>query len=93
MAKVLSVTLVQGRFPKIRCVIGDETGVVNAFLPEQDSIAVGRTIMLSRAEAKVVKEHIEIQLPGFGRIEEGRREVEKVNENFNLSEKSWVPMN
>ena len=93
MARVLSVTLVQGKYPKYRCVIGDETGVANAFLPQQDNIVVGKTVMLSRAEAKVVKEHIEIQMPGFGRIEEARREVDKVNEKFNLSEKSWVPMN
>ena len=72
MAKVLSVTLVNGRYPKYRCVIGDETGVVNAFLPEQDCIAVGRTIMLSRAEARVVKEHIEIQLMKTGKIDLAR---------------------
>lgn len=30
----------------VRCVIGDETGVVNAFLPESKSLVVGSSIAL-----------------------------------------------
>lgn len=64
---------------------------MNAFLPELAVIGVGKTLVVSRAEARVVKEHIEIQLPRFGTVEEARNKLEKVNEKFNLSEKSWVP--
>lgn len=42
----------------VRCVLGDETGIVNAFIPETEFIKVGRTIALFGAEARVVKEHI-----------------------------------
>jgi hypothetical protein len=45
----------------LRCQLGDDTGVVNAFLPESEHIIVGKTVALFGAEAKVVKEHIEIQ--------------------------------
>lgn len=91
LIQVHSVTLVQGKVNRFRCVLGDETGIVNAFLPETNAISVGKTIVISRAESKVVKEHIEIQLPRFGNIEEARGKIEKINEKFNLSEKSWVP--
>ena len=70
---------------KFRCVLGDETGVVNAFLHESDRLAVGKTVILERAEAKVTKEHIEIQLPKFGNLIEARNKMDKVNEKFNLS--------
>ncbi len=36
-----------------------------------------------------MKEHIEIQR---ARVEAGRGQIDKVNEKFNLSEKSWVPV-
>lgn len=55
IAKVLSATLVQGKYNNIRCVLGDETGIVNAFLSENDNLVVGRTVAIFNAEAKVVK--------------------------------------
>ena len=66
---------------------------MNGFLPESDKLSVGKTVILERAEARVVKEHIEIQLPRFGNVIEARNKMEKVSEKFNLSEKSWVPLN
>ena len=42
----------------VRCVLGDETGVVNAFLPDDSRIVKGDTIALFRCESKVIKEHI-----------------------------------
>lgn len=69
--------------------MGDETGVVNAFLAESPELIVGRTVALFNAEARVVKEHIEIQR---ARVEAARGQIDKVNEKFNLSEKSWVPV-
>ena len=48
--------------------------------------------MLFSARSEVVKEHIEIQLDRRGRIEKSRRDVKGVNEEFNLSQKAWVPI-
>jgi hypothetical protein len=39
----------------LRVVLGDETGVVKAFLFENDAIKQGNTIVIFRAEAAVVK--------------------------------------
>ena len=86
----MSATLVQGqRGNNIRCVIGDETGLVNAFIPESEHLTVGKTVALFNAEARVVKEHIEIQK---ARVEPARNEIKNVKENFNLSDKAWVPV-
>lgn len=53
------MTVVQGRNGNnVRCVLGDETGTVKAFIAEASCIEVGKTVALFGAEAKVVKEHI-----------------------------------
>jgi len=39
----------------VRCVIGDETGTVNAFLPETKFMTVGASIALFGAESRVTK--------------------------------------
>jgi hypothetical protein len=67
------VKLVQGKNSKLRCVLGDETGIVNAFLPELKVITAGASLMFSRAESRVQREHIEIQLPNIGKVEEARK--------------------
>ena len=86
----MSATLVQGRNGNsFRCVIGDETGVVNAFIPESEHLLVGKTVALFGAEARVVKEHIEIQK---ARVEPARNPINNVKESFNLSDKAWVPV-
>lgn len=73
--------------------IGDSTGIANAFLPSKIDIKEGDSIVLFNAKAEVVKEHIEIQLEfNGGRIELSRRPVDRVSEEFNLSSKAWVPM-
>jgi hypothetical protein len=76
----------------MRCVIGDDSGVANAFLPDYEPIAEGEYVVLFNARSEVVKEHIEIQLDRKGRVEKSRRAVAKVNEEFNLSQKAWVPI-
>lgn len=48
--------------------------------------------MFFNARSEVIKEHIEIQLDRRGRIEKSRRVVKDVNEEFNLSQKAWVPI-
>lgn len=70
---------------RLRCVIGDETGVTNAFLPENENLYEGEHVVLFNARSEVVKEHIEIQLDRRGRIDKARREVPRVNQEFNLS--------
>ena len=73
--------------------IGDASGVSNAFLPGFFEIVEGDSLVLFNGRAEVVNEHIEIQggISG-GRIEKSRRPVEKVNEELNISDKAWVPM-
>jgi len=73
----------------LRLVLGDETGTVKAFLQQNDALAVGKTVILSGAESRVVNEHIEIQR---ARAAPARNAIDKVKESFNLSEKSWVPV-
>ena len=54
--QVVSAEVIQGRNgSNVRCVIGDETGIVNAFIPESEHLTVGKTVALFGAEAKVVK--------------------------------------
>lgn len=77
---------------KYRLVVGDSTGVSNAFLPNKIDLKEGDSIVLFGAKSEVVKEHIEIQLAERGRIELSRKVVEKVSEEFNLSSKAWVPI-
>jgi hypothetical protein len=40
---------------KVRVILGDETGIVKAFLDQNDSLTVGSTVVLFNAEAMVVK--------------------------------------
>lgn len=69
MIQVVSVENV-GR--KARVVLGDQTGVVKAYLWGDENLKVGASIVIFKAEAPVVKEHIEIQLPR-GKIDIARR--------------------
>ena len=72
--------------------VGDPTGISNAFLPDRIELREGDSIVLFGAKAEVVKEHIEVQLAERGRLEIARKAVEKVSEEFNLSSKAWVPI-
>lgn len=76
----------------LRCVIGDESAVVNAFLPADPEIGVGKTVSLINCEAKVTKEHIEVQVSRKGHVDQAKRKIARVNESYNVSEKSWVPV-
>ena len=84
------MNVVQGRNGNnVRCVLGDETGTIKAFIAEASCIEVGKTVALFGADAKVVKEHIEIQR---ARAEPARVPIKDVNESFSVSEKAWVPV-
>ena len=75
---------------KARVVLGDETAIIRAFLFENEHIKVGETVVLFSAGAKVVKEHIEIQVSREGKVDRARRAIEEVNETVDISEKEWV---
>lgn len=77
---------------KYRLVVGDATGISNAFLPNRIDLREGDSVVLFGARAEVVKEHIELQLVERGRIEISKKPVDKINEEFNLSSKAWVPI-
>ena len=52
-----------------------------------DSLVAGKTIVLFKGEACVVKEHIDIQLMERGKVDEARREVREVNKPNDISAK------
>ena len=86
------MTQVGARSSMLRCRVADETGVSNAFLPDNNDIQVDSSVVLFKAQASVVKEHIELQLERGGRVEKARRRIEKESEDYDLSFKAWVPM-
>lgn len=76
---------------KARVVFGDESGTVRGFIFNDECVKEGNTVVLFRAEAAVVKEHIEIQIPKGGKIDESKnRKVQEVNEEIDISEKAWI---
>lgn len=70
--------------------MGDETGIVKAFFYQNDALKEGNTIVIFRAEATVVKEHIEVQLMERGRVDVARREIRDVNKAYDVSAKEWI---
>lgn len=70
--------------------MGDETGIVKAFLWNNPSLKVGNTVVLFKAEAVVTKEHIEVQLMERGKVDAARRDVKDVNKTNDVSAKEWV---
>ena len=74
----------------MRVQLGDHTGVVNAFLYENEALKQGNTVVVFKCEAKVVKEHIEVQLMQRGKVEEARRKVDDVDKSVDISAKEWV---
>lgn len=76
-----------------RIVLGDETGIVRAFLFLDEHVRVNETIVLFGAESRVVKEHIEIQVPREGKVDRARRVIEEVDEKNDISAKEWIEAN
>lgn len=70
--------------------MGDETGVVKGFFYQNESLKEGNTIVIFRAEATVVKEHIEVQLMERGRVDVARRDIKDVNKSYDVSAKEWI---
>ena len=75
---------------RCRVVLGDETGIVKAFLWNNPALEEGKTVVLFKAESAVVKEHIEILLMERGKVDEARREVRDVDKSNDVSAKEWV---
>lgn len=73
--------------------MGDETAIIKAFVFVDEHVKVGESVVLFGAEAKVIKEHIEIQVPREGKIDRARRQVEKTNEEVDISAKEWIEAN
>ena len=74
----------------MRVVLGDGTGVVNAFLFENEALKAGNSIVVFKGEARVVKEHIEVQLMPRGKVEKARRNVDEVDKQVDISAKEWI---
>lgn len=55
-----------------RVLLGDESGIVKAFIPFSDVLQENDTIVLFRCEAAVIKEHIEIKLMRTGKIDKAK---------------------
>jgi ssDNA-binding replication factor A large subunit len=70
--------------------LGDETGVVKGFFYQNEALKEGNTIVIFRAEATVVKEHIEVQLMERGRVDVARRDIKDVNKSYDVSAKEWI---
>lgn len=70
-----------------RVVLGDETGIVKGFFWGNEAFKVGNTVVLFKAEAPVIREHIELQ---NGKADIARREVREVNKANDISAKEWV---
>lgn len=57
---------------------------------DNPALKVGSTVVLFKAEAPVVKEHIEVQLMERGKVDVARRDVRDVNKTNDVSAKEWV---
>ena len=58
-----------------------------------ESVKVNETIVVFGAESRVVKEHIEIQVPREGKVDKARRAIEQVDEKNDISAKEWIEAN
>lgn len=76
----------------MRVVVGDDTGKVKGFFyNDPEVMKVGNTVVIFRAEATVVKEHIELQVAKGGKVELSRgRKINDVDESVDISAKAWV---
>lgn len=70
--------------------MGDETAIVKAFLFFNEHVKVGESVVFLGAEARVIKEHIEIHVSRRGKIYKARKQVELVNEKVDISVKEWI---
>jgi hypothetical protein len=71
--------------------LGDDTGKVKGFFSENEVLKEGKTVVIFKAEAAVINEHIEIQLMKGGKIEESRnKSIKEVDTSVDISARAWV---
>lgn len=89
MARIISYEKVGKR---ARITIGDKTGIVKAFVYNYPFLKEGETIVMFKASAEVVKEHIEVQIMEGGKVDVAKREVtdNEVDRKTDVSAKEWV---
>jgi hypothetical protein len=63
---------------------------VRAFFYQSDDLVEDNTVVVFKAVAEVVHEHIELQLLKRGRVEKARREIREVNKKVDVSAKEWM---
>ena len=57
----------------LRCLLGDSTGLVNAFLPESANLIKGGSVCIFDAQARVNREHIELQTRNEEKIHKAKK--------------------
>ena len=86
----MQIVSVENVGKKARVVLGDETGIVKAFMYQSEDLVEDNTVVVFKAMAEVVHEHIELQLMKRGRVEKARREIRDVNKKVDVSAKEWM---
>jgi hypothetical protein len=75
---------------KISCVVGDESGIVDAELPTKyDFIKQGGSIVIKGAKAEVRDEHIIVVLQENAEIGRSAKKFEKIGLGNDISEQLW----
>jgi len=70
------------------CIVGDEFGCAMLVANERqlEVIKEGAIITVRNAHAKVVKEHMRIEIDKWAKVESSKERIGKVNTNKNLSD-------
>ena len=63
---------------------------MKAFMYQSEDLVEDNTVVVFKAMAEVVHEHIELQLMKRGRVEKARREIRDVNKKVDVSAKEWM---
>lgn len=71
------------------CVLGDSTGIVNGSFFANTRVKEGNVYSFKRVNAKVIKEHIQIQKGRTGFIDDNESTIKEINEKNNISDKSY----
>ncbi|MGY6401168.1 hypothetical protein ACXITY_25580, partial [Vibrio parahaemolyticus] len=66
-------------------------GTVKGFFYNDESLKVGNSVVIFKAEAAVRNEHIELTIARGGKVEASRtRKIQEVDETVDISAKAWV---
>ena len=94
--RVYSVKLIKSRLRNdgqelnraAECIVGDQHGCVKlmAYDKQLDVVKEGAVITIRNAHAKVVKEHLRIEIDKWAKVEPSKEKITTVNLNRNLSD-------